>query len=77
MEGWREVGLRISGVPVVARTGGAEAGAGRGRKPPNGRTDGGTGREADSLAALKGQIEALAAQVKALTKEVAGMKEKA
>jgi Zn-dependent metalloprotease len=77
VEGWREVGLRISGVPVVARTGGAEAGAGRGRKPPNGRTDGGTGREADSLAALKGQIEALAAQVKALTKEVAGMKEKA
>jgi Zn-dependent metalloprotease len=70
VEGWREVGLRISGVPIAAG-----GGAGKGRKPvPAG---GGAGREADSLAALKAQIEALAVQVKALGKDVAGMKERA
>ena len=70
VEGWREVGLRISGVPVAAGTG-----AGRARKPaPAG---GGAGREADGLAALKNQIEALATQVKALSKEVAAIKERA
>lgn len=77
VEGWREVGIRISGVPIAAGTG---AGAGRARRSAEGRGDGGKpggGRETDGLAALKGQIEALAAQVKALAKDVAGMKERA
>ena len=58
LEAWREVGIRISGVPV---------GAGRGR----GRAG---GKEADSLAALTRQVEGLAAQVKAQSRELAALK---
>lgn len=77
VEGWREVGIRVSGVPIAAEAG-SGAGSGRGRKPSNGRGDGGgSGRETDGLAALKGQIEALAAQVKTLAKDVAAIKERA
>src|SRR4051794_21366926 len=55
---WREVGIRISGVPAGAATG-------RGR---------GAGREGDGLAALTRQIAALSDQVKALAKDVEALK---
>jgi len=67
LSAWRDVGIRISGVPVGA-------GSGRGRRVPAGGGDGAR-QEDDTLAALKKQIEALSAQVKALAKDVSGMKE--
>jgi Zn-dependent metalloprotease len=73
---WREVGIRISGVPAGVSPGrGRGAPAGRARRgPANG--DGGAGREADTLAALAKQVEALAAQVKVLAKDVRTVKGK-
>jgi hypothetical protein len=68
LQAWREVGIRISGVPDAARPG-------RYRKVPAGG-GGGAGREGDTLAALTKQIEALSAQVKALAKDVGTLKGK-
>jgi Zn-dependent metalloprotease len=60
---WKEVGIKISGIPAGAsRT--------RGRGGPGG------GPEWDGMAALTKQIETLAAEVKALSKEVTSLKGK-
>jgi Zn-dependent metalloprotease len=67
-DAWREVGIRISGVPVGARGRGTEA-------PSRGRRPGGS-RNGDPLAALTAQIEALAAQVRTLARDVKALKEK-
>ncbi len=56
---WRDVGVRISGIPAAA-TGGRRL----------------QSSDGDSLAALTKQIESLAANVKALTKDVAALKGK-
>jgi Zn-dependent metalloprotease len=61
---WREVGIRVSGVSVAG-------GAARARRAPAG-----TGREADTFAALTRQIEALSAQVAVLVKDVGTLKGK-
>jgi Zn-dependent metalloprotease len=63
---WREVGIRISGVP-------AGAGAGRGRRVLVGG-GGAAGREGDTLAALTKQVAALSDQVRALAKDVGTLK---
>jgi len=67
LSAWRDVGIRISGVPV-------SAGSGRGRRVPAGG-DGGARHEGDTLAALRKQIETLSAQVKVLAKDISEMKE--
>ena len=59
---WREVGIRISG--TLAGTVAAKT-----RAIP-------AARESDTLAMLTKQLESLSSQVKALTKEVSGLKEK-
>ena len=61
LSAWREVGIRISGSP-----------------PPGARASSRTpsGPSGDGLAALTKQIEAMAAQVKALAKDVADLKKK-
>jgi Zn-dependent metalloprotease len=70
-EAWREVGIRITGVPAGARGRGPGRGrggeAGRGAEPA---------KNGDTLAALTKQIEALAAQVKTLARDVKALKEK-
>ena len=57
---WKEVGIKISGVPTVAT---------RARSSSSGKSD------SDSLSALTKQIEALATQVKTLAKDVKAMKD--
>ena len=58
---WKEVGIKISGVPTVAT---------RLRAGSSGKSD------ADSLSTLTKQIEALATQVKTLAKDVKAIKDK-
>jgi hypothetical protein len=61
-EAWREVGIRITGALTAGATARSRAAA------PE--------REAESLAALGRQIEALSTQVKTLVKDVAALKGK-
>jgi Zn-dependent metalloprotease len=62
-DAWREVGIRITGIPVGAQN-----------RPPQMRRVPET--SGDSLAALTRQIEALAGQVKTLTRDVKSLKDK-
>jgi Zn-dependent metalloprotease len=66
---WKEVGVRISGVRTLA------AATARWRRPPAAVAR--NGGEDDSAAALARQIEALSAQVTALSRDMAGLKGKA
>ncbi|QRM32007.1 M4 family metallopeptidase [Microvirga sp. VF16] len=66
LAGWREVGIRISGLPVRPRRG-------RGRAII---ASAGAGHEGDTLTALARQIEAVSSQVTALAKEVSTLKGK-
>jgi Zn-dependent metalloprotease len=65
---WKEVGIRISGVRTIAAT------PTRWRMPALAAAN---GREDDAAAVLTRQIEALAAQITTLSKDVAGLKGKA
>jgi Zn-dependent metalloprotease len=65
-EAWREVGIRITGLPVSAQ----------GRWPRDWETGRAAERSEDSLAALTRQIEELAGQVKSLAKDVKSLKDR-
>jgi Zn-dependent metalloprotease len=68
---WREVGIRIAGAPAGVRgrgpSGGRRGEAGRSAEPA---------RNSDTLVALIKKVEALAAQLKTLAKDVNALKEK-
>jgi Zn-dependent metalloprotease len=68
LSAWRDVGIRVSGVPGVAgrARGRFQSGAGGGR----------AGREEESLAALTKQIAALSDQVATIAKDVSSLKAK-
>lgn len=66
-DAWREVGLRITGVPASTQSGRRPRGWDEGR---------GSDGSGDSLAALTRQIETLAGQVKILTRDVKSLKDK-
>jgi len=75
---WREVGIRISGIPAGASSGRSSrvpAGANRSRAGST-SGDGSAGHDGDTLAALTKQIEGLAEQVKTLAKDVRTLKGK-
>jgi Zn-dependent metalloprotease len=62
LSAWKEVGIRITGVPA-----GLASKRGKG-------SSAGAGREWDGLAALTKQIETLSNEVKSLSRDVAGLK---
>jgi Zn-dependent metalloprotease len=68
---WREVGIRIPGAPTGARSRGPSRGRGgeAGREPE-------PSKHTDTLVALTKRVEALAAQLKTLAKDVNTLKEK-
>jgi Zn-dependent metalloprotease len=68
---WREVGIRIPGAPTGARS----RGPSRGRSGEAGR-EAEPSKHADTLVALTKRVEALAAQLKTLAKDVNTLKEK-
>jgi Zn-dependent metalloprotease len=68
---WREVGIRIAGAPTGART----RGPSRGRSGEAGR-DAEPSKQTDTLVTLTKRVEALAAQLKTLAKDVNTLKEK-
>lgn len=69
-EAWREVGIRLAGVP----TGGRTRRPGRARETDEGRAA--PAEYGDSLTALSKQIESLTVQVKTLSRDVKALKEK-
>ena len=68
---WRDVGIRIPGAPTGARS----RGPSRGRSGEVGR-DAEPSKHTDTLVALTKRVEALAAQLKTLAKDVNALKEK-